>query len=274
MDITDQMIPDLVIDDFYKLFMVENVKSYELVGYNTHRLTFRDAKVETVQHYLVVDLLHHDAFGHWVYESAVYLPLFRILKARHFTTLKLLLKAPRRYKTLFLQHFSIAEGDVCYELGPGNACLFPSPVTAQNDVQLCNALYEKLIENFMLEFQGEEGPRAYDYVVFPRQTLENYKPNDRTYDMTEVYASLVGTRYAVVNTDDEHQLRDQIAAVRSAPNVVVTDGSPLLVNLMFGANQCFYVVGNITNNTNYPKLKTIIQTACRLNRNTLVYLPQ
>ena len=270
LDITDLTPHSIIVDDI-KLFIVQHVETYDFVGFNTHHLTFSPAN-EVSHYYFVIDLLLHDAFGHWVYESAVYLTLFKKLKTRHFSNLKLLLKGAKVYKTLFLQYFNIPATDVCYKIESGNVCVFPSPITSLNDKN-CTAAYMKIIDNFMQEFQGESQAPKYNYVVLPRQKLENYFGNDRKYDMTDVLASLIEKNYIIYNTDDEHLLVDQIAAVRSAPVVIVTDGSPFMVNLMFGKNQHFLIVGRVTQDQqlNYPKKKYIIDTTCRLNGNSFEY---
>ena len=272
MDITDSTPASIIINDTYKLHMVENVESYEFVDYNTHRIKIsnKNGQVPVTQHYFVIELLHHDVFGHWVYESAVYLPIFKVLK-EHYPTIKILLKGAKRYKTLFLNFFKIT--DVCYELEAGNVCLFPSPITSTNDIKICPQ-YLKIIENFMHEFQIETGTPIYEYVVLPRQTIENYKPNDRTYNMESIYASLVGKNYKIYNTDECNDLAHQIMAVRSAPIVIVTEGSAMDVNLMFGKNQCFHIIGNKTRYQKYtfPKSNYISTLACSLNNNTIHYL--
>ncbi len=268
-EITDSTPASLIVDDIYKLYVVRNVEAYESTGLTTHRLTFRP--VEKVgAHYFVIDLMEHDAFGHWVYESAVYLPLFKKLKT-FFPTLRLLLKGSKTFKTLFLQYFKIPMTEVCYNLEPGNVCVFPSPITAMRDLS-CTDAYMKIVDGFMLEFQGESTHR-YDYVVLPRQKLENYAPNNRSYDMTTIMTTLTGANYLVYNTDTDHSLEEQIAVVRSAPTVIVTDGSPFLVNLMFGQNQHFLVVDNLSQSLSvtFPKLRYIIDTACR-NGNRVEFL--
>jgi len=268
--ITDSAPASIIINDIYKLFIVERVKSYEFVDYNTHLININENNVPITQHYFVIDLQYHDVFGHWVYETAVYLPIFKILKEQY-PTIKLLLKSSKRYKDIFLNFFKIT--DVCYEIDDGNVCIFPSPITSFHELKI-TPQYLKILENFILEFKIESCYPIYDYVVFPRQKLENYKRNDRIYNMDSVYKSLLGKKYTIYNTDECNDLVDQIMALRSAPIVVLCEGSSLWVNLMFGKNQCFQVIGNICRDQEdtFPKVKNLFVMLCNLNNNTIHYL--
>lgn len=72
--------PHFYIDDVYKLFLVENVVCFSFINYNTHHIEVSDMSATEVSYYFV---LYHDAFAHWVYESAIYLPIVKRLKERY-----------------------------------------------------------------------------------------------------------------------------------------------------------------------------------------------
>lgn len=121
-----------------------------------------------------------------------------------------------------------------------------------------------------------EKKEAYDCIVLPRQTKENYKHNDRTYDMTSIYRDLdrSGSHYRIVETDTIEDLADQIQQLRSSSHVIITDGSPFLVNNMFCVNSTIQIIGGITNNQmkTYVKMKYITDLICKVNTNTITYL--
>jgi hypothetical protein len=266
----------ITIDDIYKIFIIENVTHYSLIDFHTHRIEVCEKKEESLEYYFVIDLLYDDAFGHWVYESAIYLPIFEKLKELY-PTIKIVLKEKKQFKSLFLKFFDIMETDVVYDMQPNNVCLFPSPISSLNDNHNMTDVYKQIIVKFITFFSKYRmESHLYDYVILPRQIKENYKNNDRTYDMSVVYDVInsITTKYNTLHTDTIVDLKDQIVAIQSAPNVILTDGSPYLVNNMFCNNQKLFIVDTITIHQLhiYHKKKYIREIVCKLNNNTYIYL--
>jgi capsular polysaccharide biosynthesis protein len=265
--------PHILLDGVYKLHLVENVQLYTMTKDYTNRyfeLSGSGGSFEK-KHYFAIDLVHHDAFGHWVYESAVYLPLFRRLQELY-PGIQLLLKGKKRYKTMFLQFFNIDEADVSYSIDGNffNLCLFPSLITSLNDNMFFTEDYKRISMIFMHIFRDYDTPASivsYDRVIMPRQTLENYKNNDRKYPIMYDIIEKYKANSLVINTDELTDLTEQIRMVRSAPVVMLTDGSPFLVNILFCRNQSIYVVDNITENQNarFFKFRFIVDTICNMN---------
>jgi hypothetical protein len=267
------------IDDYYKLYVIENVINYDLINYNTHSIsTCPSPDVKEIQYYLVVDLLHHDAFSHWVYESAIYLPLFRRLKDLY-SNIKVVLKGKKTYKLLFLDFFNISPDDVVYkDISANNVCFFPSPISAQNDNAYFTENYRQIIYKFISIFHQykTENTTMYDSVVLPRQTKENYLNNNKTYDMSSIYKGLndKNANYKIINTDEITALSVQIQGLRSSHNIILTDGAPFLVNNMFCMHSKISIIDNITIGQFqlFKKLKYITDTCCELNNNKYTYI--
>jgi len=268
----------IIIDDIYKIFIIENVIHYSLINFNTHQIEVCEKKEEVLEYYFVIDLIYHDAFGHWVYESAIYLPIFRKLKEMY-PMIKIVLKEKKQFKLLFLKFFEIMETDIIYDINmqPNNICLFPSPISALND-KSNTYNYKQIIVQFITHFSKcrIESP-LYDYIILPRQIKENFKCNDRTYDMSIVYGAIntITTKYNILHTDTIVDLKDQIMAIQSAPSVILTDGSPFLVNNMFCNNQKLFIVDTLTiqQSSTYSKLNYILEITCKVNNNKYTYLP-
>ncbi len=232
----------------------------------------------TLEYYFIIELVHHDAFAHWVYESAIYLPIFSKLK-EIYPTIKIVLKEKKQFKSLFLNFFNIMETDVVYDMHTNNVCLFPSPISALNDNHNLTDVYKQIIEQFITIFsQSRIESEQYDYIILPRQARENYKNNDRMYDMTSIYEviSSITTKYKTLHTDTILDLKDQIAEIRSASCVILTDGSPFLVNNLFCNHQKLFVLDIVTQyqSSFLFKQNYIIETICRLHNNTYSYLPK
>lgn len=270
----------IMINDIYKLFIIENVIHYSLIEFNTHRIEVCEKKEDPLEYYFVIDLTFHDAFAHWVYESAIYLPIFRKLKELY-PTLKISLKEKKQFKLLFLKFFDIMETDIIYDVDmkQNNMCFFPSPISSLNDNHNLTDSYKQIVERFITIFsQSRIESEQYDYIILPRQTRENYKNNDRTYDMNSIYEAIpsITTKYKTLHTDTIVDLKDQIAAIRSASCVILTDGSPFLVNNLFCNHQKLFVLDIVTQyqSSFLFKQNYIIETICRLHNNTYIYLPK
>ena len=278
--------PSFVIGDIYKLYVVENVDSYCLLDFTTHKIEVKPTLIPDADtsYYLVIDFdTSHEAFAHWVYESAIYLPIFGRLKQEgRYKNIKILLNGRKRFKTLFLNFFNIPESDVCYSIDPGsnNTCIFPSPISALNDNSLFSDRYMQIVDRFIGIFHDYVTvpviESRYEYTVLPRQVLENFVSNDRTYNLDFIYEMIraKSKSYCILNTDGITDLADQILVVRSSPNVVVTDGSPFLVNNMFCRNQNIYVVDTITvgQSASYIKLRYIRDRVSVMNNNSIQYI--
>jgi len=278
--------PQIIINAIYKLFMVENVLTYSLINYNTHHIEVYDKyinteEVQSPQYYFPIDLIYHDAFGHWVYESAIYLPLFHSLK-QLYPNIKLVLKEKKKYKWLFLKFFSIQESDVIYdsEMQKYNICLFPSPISSLNDNEYFNNTYTDIINNFIQLFNTINIPaesKKYDCIVMPRQTKENYIGNNRFYSMDFIYRFIEDNSltYFTLNTDDIDDLTEQIKAIQSATTVILTDGSPFHVNLLFCKHQRIHIIDTITQEQQkiFQKKKYTIETVSKLNNCEFHYIP-
>lgn len=268
-----------MIDNIYKVFIIENVVQYSLINFNTHQIEVCNSDEKPVEYYFAIDLLFHDAFSHWVYESAIYLPIFSKLK-EIYPTIKILLKEKKQFKLLFLKFFNIMETDIVYDIQPRNVCLFPSPISALNENNYFTDTYKQILLQFITIFSHynlSNECRAYDYIILPRQTKENYKSNDRSYHMELTYEAVrtISQNYDTLHTDTIVDLKDQIAAVQSAPNVILTDRSPFMVNNLFCNNQKLFVLDTITIQqlSTYIKFNYIREMVCRLHHNSYTYIP-
>ena len=171
---------------------------------------------------------------------------------------------------------------MCYSVDSesNNVCIFPSPISALNDNSLFSDRYTRIVDRFIDIFHNYVTvamlePR-YEYIVLPRQVLENYVCNDRTYNLDFIYEMIRAEckSYCILNTDGIRDLADQISVVRSSPNVVVTDGSPFLVNNMFCRNQNIYVVDTMTvgQSALHVKLKYVRDRVSVINNNNIQYI--
>ena len=234
--------------------------------------------------YFLLETFSHAAFAHWVFESAIFLPYFKYFKGA-----KLLLnKNPhRKYKALFLKLFDIDENDILfldnidlyrmdYENIPiNNICIIPphSILSAKkyNEIEL--QLYNNLIHDFknIIISQSYSYDKSIEHLLLPRNTVENYAPNDRTSDYSPITSMLNGKEYMSYNTMDTEDMRDQLLLVSKAENIYLEFGSALLVNGFFSKNANIYVVNKMEAQCIYYPFKRCILNVIE-RENKIIYL--
>jgi hypothetical protein len=234
--------------------------------------TFDKTTSENKNTYLIIDTIFNEAFSHWVFESAIYLDLFLLLKEKY-PTIKLQLKTKRTFKLLFCRLFNIDEEDIVYTLEPSNISFFPSPISLMNNKELPQEYIEQL-RVFFLKFNQYKSTEVSSAVlIIPRQTKENYHATDLSYNFDTLGECLKSRSYEFFHTDSVTDLKDQIYKVSSASTIILTDGSPFLVNAMFAKNARIMIVDTrtIDQSIKYPKLKKVIDNSKELNNISYEY---
>lgn len=267
----DQMQKEY-IDDF-KIYSVRNPRSYVHVSFNSWVIETCNPETSNscpINIYFAAETLYNDAFSHWVFETAIYLPLFKKLKVQY-PDLKLYLKNMRQYKILFCKYFGIEPEDIVYTFDTSlqSKCYFPSPISALNDTCL-NPKYVDYLNRFMDCFLDAENKEIYSVNIMPRQIKENYKGNDRSisFDVIIELTNTISNRI-ITMTDSIDNLQSQIDVVRCSKVNVFTDGSPFLVNGMFSHNKHIIVSGQMCTDSqsiNYLKLRYIRQKIINQNK--------
>jgi hypothetical protein len=270
--LTDSTTENAETIGIYKYFTVPNVLSYSN-GSDFKSWTITTGTPPAGDRppvmYFIIDTHFDDAFSHWVYECAVYLELFCILKEKY-PDLRLHVKTRRGYKHLFYSMFSIREEDIVYSLEPKNISFFPTPVSLLNCTELSFDYIEHL-RAFFIRFQQYKEKHTTDVVFLPRQTSENYTNNPKSYDMSKMYDDSKYS-YDIIYTDTISDLKEQIRRVSSAKTLVLIDGSSFLVNGMFSRNARIMIIDGITCwQLRFPRMKLILHMISRLNNSTFTY---
>ena len=216
----------------YKLFKIENVKTYSYENFNSWNIDCSNDVIEN--YYFIIDTLFDDAFAHWIFESAIYLPIFKELQ-KLYPSIKLLLKTKKTFKTLFCNFFEI---EPVYTLQPQNLCIFPTPLSALNDKHITHE-WKQYVYNFRNYFQ-KESEIKHENIVMPRQIKENFVNNDRKYNL-EVLIKTLNNPY-FLNTDAITDVKEQMSIIQSGKNIYLTEGSPFLVNGLFCKNKNIFIV--------------------------------
>jgi hypothetical protein len=105
-----------------------------------------------------------------------------------------------------------------------------------------------------------------DILFLPRQKKENYVSNNRTHNTKDLEdVILLMNNCYVLHTDKLTELKDQINFILRAKNIIVTDGSPYLINSLISLNANIICIGDvilhqIPNFTEMRMIKSIIET--------------
>jgi hypothetical protein len=255
----------------------DNIDIYELTHVRSVNYTFNNwivncdkdlnesnESVSPISYIFVIDTLYHDAFSHWVFESAIYLPLFILLKTKY-PTLKLYLKEYKNYKKIFCEYFKINENDIIYEITYPNTCLFPNPISSLN----INSITEKYIYQIDNFLNLKSNKKTIQTLFLPRQTKENYNNNNRYYDVSNFLQNIDTSHNFILHTDNVTDLNYQIDIVNSSKNVILMGGSSYFVNGLFCQNSNIIVLDGCMNQINsFIKLKYIHDKICKNNNVT------
>jgi hypothetical protein len=86
----------------------------------------------------------------------------------------------------------------------------------------------------------------------PRQVKENYVGNNRVYNTIQHEELILHLDKSnkVLHTDTINELEEQIKIIQNSEIVIITDGSPILVNILFSSNSKVIVLNDtITDNS-------------------------
>jgi capsular polysaccharide biosynthesis protein len=254
----------------YKVYSVKNVISIDIKKENqlgwdvTHN---QEIDNNILSYFFYFDCEQSDAFAHWVFESAFYLPLFKELK-KVYPSLKVLTYKKKNYMISFFKAFDIVESDIVYNISSiSNEVFFPETSTLAIHSHV--DMYMKYVRDFYLYLTKDISPNKRIPVLYlPRGTAENFVPNDRRILCQEQLVELLPI--AVPNsqvyfTDTTQNIKDQIALIRSAEVLVVDYGSNLMFNGYFAENAKVVVIGNIHRHVENPRPYELIKDSEKRN---------
>lgn len=252
-------IPNFYIDQIYPIYTVNSVEKIELT-YVSWNVTV-NSSIST-DYYYCIDTINDDAFGHWVYESAIYLVIFSKLKLI-FPNIKIYIFNKRNYKISYFKAFDISIDDIVYSLPKNNITLFNNYITLSTlDSFNTGDIYNLYLENYYNHLINKYTPinHQYDVVYFPRGSLENCKGNDRVVFNQDSIVNLVESynNSLVYYTDKTTNIIDQISIIKQAKILILDYGSSFLVNTFFCSNQNIIILGHETLHESYLSQKIIV----------------
>jgi len=238
--------------------------------------------------FLLFETCFDSAFGHWIYESAIYLTRWGELK-RKYPELKIFVKQnPKRsYKKLFFNALNIDEADIHWleneeindcktvytNIPSNNICIITKPhylntVRVRNITIFKNLILDfrdKIINNLNIVYPEE---KTIEYLFFPRSKTENYVPNDRIVNYETVYKLLEGKEYIEYDTVNNNNLKEQIVLLVSSQNIFLDWGASFCVNGLFCKNSNIFISDKMEGQAKYQPFPILIE----INENKLIYI--
>ncbi len=223
--------------------------------------------------YFILDSMNHSAFCHWVYENALWLPLFQKIK-KEYPSCKLVLEDQKQYKQLFFDFYSIPKDCICLhkDIESENTCVFHA-YTSLNDPSI-PFVYYKYLQDFKENIDSIPVDKTVSILYLPRGTKENLQgPNNRSYNIQEQLKEILtvsgGTVY---ETDKTNRLEDQIRLVKSAKIILLDYGSNLWVNGLFAqSSQILCLNIGWQHHFQFPSLNHIWNQIHKTNKVTQVF---
>lgn len=262
---------NVLTNEIYKYKIINNVVNYKCEDFNKWNIEIIENNEKNDNfdiYYLIIDTEYNEAFSHWVFECAIYLPLFLNLK-KIYPTLKLHLKTYKKYKKIFCDYFNISKDDITLELDLKNICIFPLPISCMNDISMC-CDYKIQLEFFIDKLKIHcNNQKWINTLLLPRQKLENLKENDRNVITDDIALNIINDKNnTILNTDFVNKLEDQIKTVNSSKNIILSAGSAYFVNGLFCENSTIIVLGDfiVKQISIYQKFKYIHNKIIELNK--------
>ena len=246
-------------------------------------------KNDNTHYFYLFETCFHLTFGHWVYESAIYLPYFLKLKLKY-PKLKLLVnKNPtRNYKKLIFDSLNIESTDIYWlENEISNECTTNYKNIPENNICIhTNPYYLNMVKfknketysNLVLKFQKEifenlniQENKQVDHMIFKRSVEQNYTAQEVDYN--KVHSVIGNNTFNEYDPMETKNFKDQIMLLLNSKNIYLPWGASFVVNGLFCKNSNIYVYGKIIEGQkkydNYSVLYKIIN---EINNNTIIFL--
>ena len=205
-------------------------------------------------YYFCIDTFFESAFAHWVFESGIYLVLFKKLKELY-PSIKIYCKEIKSYKIAFLNAFGFDESLITTHLEKNNKVIFPTyqsfhiffpKFTDSNDIVL-DSKYPYYLNNFynhlIAPFNKIE--KDIDILYLPRGTKENYKGCDRIINIQDNLIEYISNKKnsKVFFTDNITNFNEQLQHIQRSKIIILDYGSNFNVNSFFANNSTILVLG-------------------------------
>jgi hypothetical protein len=239
--------PSFVIDDYS--FYVKNgvidinIQHRDNYGWDIKYSDIKDYDVE--EYYYYIDGIYDEAFGHWIFESGIYLHIFSRLKEKY-PSIKILSFKSKDYKNITYNAYNISAESIVNKIeNYKNKVIFIkcSSLADHNDCELYLSHIRRWHKYLNLQIQIEE--KDIDILYLPRSDNNNYR---NISDLSKIQGQLIPILNTIpgVNiyyTDTTKNIIEQIKVIKRSKLIILNEGSNHNVNGFFAENSHIIVLG-------------------------------
>ena len=209
----------------------------------------------------------HEAFCHWVFESAIFLPFVKKFTSYDNFFILVNKNNERKYKKSFFKLLNINDKNIEYidNLETHTDTVSYKNIPKNNISIICknfilnqvpNSLNDNLIETytFLINHFYEtivkdiHREKQIENLFLPRSKIENYLPNDRQINYDSLNTLLKNKECVSYDTQATDNFIEQVILLQKSTNVYTYWGSSFYVNGFFSKDSNIYIA---MNNTSY-----------------------
>jgi len=235
--------------------LMENLKDYRYQSCVANLYTERyegcasSAAIDNEKtHYWIIDSAGEFALAHWIYETFIFIPILIELNMRITSPIKIMTKNPKKYVKSMLRFFGIKNEVVGKIDNYNNYCYFPKVYSMNTSQHIETDEYYNLYLNLYISYIQRNVPsiESINLVFLPRNTIDNYEPNDRIIANTDKIKEIViengGT---VLDTYALNNIKYQFVIINNADILILDYGSSVFLNCIFLKNKKIYIIDNL-----------------------------
>jgi hypothetical protein len=199
-------------------------------------------------HYWIIDSAGEFALAHWIYEAFIFIPILIELNKQIISPIKIITKNPKKYVKSMLRFFGIKNEVVGKIDNYNNYCYFPKVYSMNTSQHIETDKYYNLYLNLYIAYIQRNVPiiQSINLVFLPRNTIDNYEPNDRIIANTDKIKEIViengGT---VLDTYALNNIKYQFVIINNADILILDYGSSVFLNCIFLKNKKIYIIDNL-----------------------------
>jgi hypothetical protein len=221
--------------------------------------------------YYIFDAPGGDAFGHWIFESFIFVDYFLEIK-KLYPHVKIVTSNKKRYVYNFFKMLNI-NNDIVYSMNKSNICFF-SPVISLNDTNIDTIFFEHHIIKFVDKISSYINTYTiYNTIFLPRNTKDNFIQNDRIiHGSDNIEEHIIQIGGTSLNTYELNNIKLQLNIINSFTNIILDWGSSLLVNGIFLKNKNIIILDNYRSfyQLKFPAISTIYNLISKNNKLHLI----
>lgn len=267
-------LDEYIIYNDVKEYKYENcVANLIINNYNTNDNNDMYKNEKTI--YWVLDAPGSYALGHFIFESFIFIKLLKILN-NEYDNIKILTTNDKKYVKSILHFFNI-KNEIVYDItNYNNKCFFPKVYSLNTkDINIKDDEYYNRYLNEYIDYitTNIKHIRKNKLVFLPRNDKDNYLPNDRKINNTDVIKDIVINNSGVVlDTYNINNIEYQFTIVNDSDTIILDYGSSFLFNCIFLKNKKIYILDDANNATYIDHYNFIAYLYNIINTNNELHL--